>query len=473
MEIGLAILLFVCMTALLYVVLSLKITRQVDVQMKEFYKTRIHTDIQEFYREMEGYAGLLEARIKQFKSLVERNEEVVRAHETANAQALPLVPQEESEIEDYAEPDVPVRHMNAAKKKVAPLKKGTKHTEPVRKATAERAGRHAQPKKPVPSPVTAAGKTKTVKPATSAAQPIPVNRMTDARPAVPRVAEQPRPSVVAQQFMPPVQPAYHETDDSAIAEELMKDLFAQDQVKFSAQSAPKKPEAAAAVETAGERTMANFFSRIGKSVGPIVFGEKPAAAEAQKKAELAKQPVAAIGTTKPVADFSEVLRRAEQIKAEKKAERERAEVEARAEFYANGDTMSPTKPGPRMASLAANGDTMSPTKPGPRMASLAANGDTMSPTKPRTTASGETQRQNIVVPRTVTAEPVAARQSLAVKDLDQHTINFLIDSLKQENGYRKQALRALTENNIPLPEIARLSKIDIGELELMRQLGRF
>ena len=454
MEIGLAILLFVCMTALLYVVLSLKITRQVDVQMKEFYKTRIHTDIQEFYREMEGYAGLLEARIKQFKSLVERNEEVVRAHETANAQALPLVPQEESEIEDYAEPDVPVRHMNAAKKKVAPLKKGTKHTEPVRKATAERAGRHAQPKKPVPSPVTAAGKTKTVKPATSAAQPIPVNRMTDARPAVPRVAEQPRPSVVAQQFMPPVQPAYHETDDSAIAEELMKDLFAQDQVKFSAQSAPKKPEAAAAVETAGERTMANFFSRIGKSVGPIVFGEKPAAAEAQKKAELAKQPVAAIGTTKPVADFSEVLRRAEQIKAEKKAERERAEVEARAEFYANGDTMSPTKPGPRMASLAANGDTMSPTKP-------------------RTTASGETQRQNIVVPRTVTAEPVAARQSLAVKDLDQHTINFLIDSLKQENGYRKQALRALTENNIPLPEIARLSKIDIGELELMRQLGRF
>jgi hypothetical protein len=67
----------------------------------------------------------------------------------------------------------------------------------------------------------------------------------------------------------------------------------------------------------------------------------------------------------------------------------------------------------------------------------------------------------------------AQRNSLAVKSLDEHTISFLIDSLKHDAGYRKQALRALTENNIPLEEIARLSRIDIGELQLMSQLGKF
>lgn len=453
MEIGLTILLFICMTALLYVVLSLKITRQVDLQMKEFYKTRIHTDIQEFYREMEGYAGLLEARVKQFKSLVERNEEVVRAHE---AQAAPIPQQAaelETEIEEYVAPEPLIHRHATAGNKAAATKKPPKLTKAQLKA-AEKAAKASQRTKSAAAAVVAP-KGKLVKPETPPVRQN-ISVKTETRVPVPRPMEPQRSVPTARSFVPPV-PTYTDTDDSAIAEELMKDLFAQDQVKLSAQSAPKKPEAAAPVETAGEKTMANFFSRIGKSVGPIVFGEKPAAEEAQKKTEPAKQPVAVANTAKPVADFSEVLRRAEQIKAEKKAERERAEVEARAEFYAVGDTMSQITPQERRPAL---GDTMSQTAPPPA----------------RSNVLREPQRQNIVVPRAAAlppAEPVAPRQSLAVKDLDQHTINFLIDSLKQENGYRKQALRALTENNIPLPEIARLSKIDIGELELMRQLGRF
>ncbi|MFO1472443.1 MAG: hypothetical protein U1F27_15570 [Turneriella sp.] len=448
MEIGLAILLFVCMTALLYVVLSLKITRQVDLQMKEFYKTRIHADIQEFYRTMEGYSVEFETRIKQFKALVERNEEAVRTHDAQVTQALPQFTEDTEIEEDYTAPELPVRRAAIAGKKTIPAKKAVKLSEAQRKA-AEKAAKSA---KAAPQPVMPAGKNKIAKAATPAAR---VNAAAKGDPRAfqsrveeaPRVRAEVRPVAVAQPLTEPVGQSFAEADDTAIAEELMKDLFAQDQVKLTVQPAAKKPEAAVPAETAGERTMANFFSRIGKSVGPIVFGEKPAA-EARKKSEPLKQAAAQSATAKPVADFSEVLRRAEQIKAEKKAERERAEVEARAEFYAVGDTMSPTTSRPGLASLATPGDTMSQVLPPAGTRSLAANGDTVS-------------------------QPPPQRQNLAVKDLDQHTINFLIDSLKQENGYRKQALRALTENNIPLPEIARLSKIDIGELELMRQLGRF
>jgi hypothetical protein len=126
-------------------------------------------------------------------------------------------------------------------------------------------------------------------------------------------------------------------------------------------------------------------------------------------------------------DFAEILRRAEQIKAEKKAERERRELEARAEFYATGD------------------EFVSTTR----------------------TQVVESEQQ---IARA--AQP-AQRNRLAVKSLDEHTISFLIDSLKHDAPYRKQALRALTENNIPLEEIARRSRIDIGELQLMSQLGKF
>lgn len=399
MEIGLAILLFICMTALLYVILSLKITRQVDLQMKEFYKTRIHQDMQEFYRDMEGYAAHFESQIQRLRTLSER------------VGAMPPAPPEQ---EVMVSPPIEKSSKIPVSKKT-PLKK-----EPVR-------------------PVKSAKKSQAVK-AAPLAKGANKKSVAPTPPAKPALVQKPLPVTDAA----PVATPLGENDDVTIAEELMKDLFQQDEVRIGnrpqaalAKAAPAREVAPA--ETEGEKTMSNFFSRLGRAIEPVIFGDKNATRPAQDIARnLAPEPAQAAVPrsagkspdllapvqSKATSNFSEVLKRAEQIKAEKKAERERSEVEARAEFYAQGDAYAP---------LAESFEA---------------------------------------VPRPPVRE-VSRRNTLAVKELDQHTINFLIDSLVQDNGYRKQALRALTENNIPLTEIARLSKIDIGELELMRQLGRF
>lgn len=436
MEIGLAILLFVCMTALLYVLLSLKITRQVDLQMKEFYKTRIHSDIQEFYREMENYSVMLENRIRQFKTLVERNEDAVRTHEAIASTDI------HPPAAEVAPPAVNRQRTKTEAKKVVPQKK------PVGAKARQAAGKPVA-KQPIPSVQ------KTVRPA-----PTPV-------PSGQKASASVKAATIAQNFSAAEMPAsavsrkdaYHE-EDSAIAEELMKDLYAQDEVQLSKQPAAKaiRQPVVTENESEGERTMAKFFSRLGKAIEPVIFGDKAAkndsvtmpAASAAAVPEVKPQPA------KPAANFSEVLRRAEQIKAEKKAERERAEVEARAEFFAAGDSFS-----------AQNGRVRADSADVPAQA-MAARPQRMSPVQQQTAGNISVARAAAQV-----SQRPEARNTLAVKDLDQHTINFLIDSLVKDNGYRRQALRALTENNIPLSEIARLSKIDIGELELMRQLGRF
>lgn len=427
MEIGLTILLFVCMTALLYVLLSLKITRQVDLQMKEFYKTRIHSDIQEFYREMEGYAALMENRIQRFKSLVERGEQTGRAaaladeEEWQRSEPAALPPKKESPV--------------------SPAKKNRETPLPQKGKAALSKETPAMQKKAAAAAAPQAKKNEKSEPA-KAAKPVVRAKLVERPVAVPQ----------------PVQPEPYAADDedSAIAEELMKDLFAHDEMQLSKQLRPhgaphaEKNAATAALRpvSAGNDTeaaapqVANFFSRIGKAIEPMIFGEKksaPVPAKAEIPAEKPVQPAAQAQAPKQQ-DFAEVLRRAEQIRAEKKAERERAEIEARAEFYTGADTFSPTN---RAAQAA------QPQRP---------------------TAAAEPA----VAQQAFTAAPrPQARNSLAVKELDQHTVNFLIDSLVQDNGYRRQALRALTENNIPLEEIARLSRIDIGELQLMRQLGKF
>lgn len=415
MEIGIAILLFVCMTALLYVLLSLKITRQVDLQIKEFYKTRIHADMQEFYREMEGYAALFENRIQRFRVLVDRNEAILREADKVSQPVQDVVVPEEPE------PFVAKPSRNGHKQQKA--KKNLK-TKPVPKAKA------VQKKVPDVPPV------KAMPPKKEMAPRFEIREIE--RPVVREPAE-----------------GYNDSD-SAIAEELMKDLFQKDEMELTVKKAPA-PAPVKAVEQAPAESpgMANFFSRLGRAIEPVIFGEKPAASQPKEpqnaiqtapapaapkpapvsgfsqeqpgSAALAAARVALKPETSVSSDFGEVLRRAELIKAEKQAARERAEVEAKAEFYAGGDTFQSAKTAVAAQNVAARVEPA---------------------TEPR-------------------------RNALVVKELDQHTVSFLIDSLVKDNGYRRQALRALTENNIPLSEIARLSKIDIGELELMRQLGRF
>ncbi|GAB4445466.1 MAG: hypothetical protein OHK0011_27250 [Turneriella sp.] len=423
MEIGLAILLFVCMTALLYVLLSLKITRQVDLQMKEFYKTRIHSDIQEFYREMEGYAALMENRIQRFKSLIERSEALPGRGVEVRPAEQPEIPQvHPSPVTERvrSRKTVQPKPITPEKKRaVERVEKKAGKVEPVKPAKGKEAKRQvAQPARPV---VVATQRVRPVK------QPLPVE---------PVIAPD-----YSQQFSAAA-PEKGLDADTTIAEELMKDLFAQDEMQLSRRvnipagnearmtstSRAAQPKRQAQTET---NSVTGIFARIGKALEPVVFGERPHTdtQTAKPAAPLVQQQPSTRApdlNTKPT-DFAEILRRAEQIKAEKKAERERAELEARAEFYTAGDEF-------------------------------------VSTSRPGVAAARQATRN---VPQS------AQRNSLAVKSLDEHTISFLIDSLKHDAGYRKQALRALTENNIPLEEIARLSRIDIGELQLMSQLGKF
>ncbi|MBS0617350.1 MAG: hypothetical protein JSR44_04135 [Spirochaetes bacterium] len=403
MEIGLAILLFVCMTALLYVLLSLKISRQVDLQIKEFYKTRIHADMQEFYREMEGYAALFENRIQRFRVLVERNEAATKSYDAASEREL----LESLKATDPAILESKSKSTSSSTQKQKGGLKNNSKAIPVVDQNRKRTSTASSSKKIVlPSGAKTQVNRKNI-----TLQQRPIQHAVNPTPATPI-------KIIAESNTQVVTDAVIEIDnDVAIAEELMKDIFLQDQVNLSrtttaASVTPKSVEQGGLKNAETESAVSKLLANLGKSASRVLFGGETAA---QKPPEAPVQKIQTVPPATPpkgVADFAEVLRRAEQIKAEKKAERERAEVEARAEFYRTGDAVS-------------------------------------------------------IGAATVT------RNTLAVKELDKQMVNFLIDSLTTDVNFRKQALRTLTENNIPLDEIARRSKIDIGELELMRQLGRF
>ncbi|MCX7631854.1 MAG: hypothetical protein N2Z22_00825 [Turneriella sp.] len=430
MEIGLAVLLFAAMTALLYVLLSLKIARQVDLHIKEFYKTRIHADIQEFYREMEGYAALMENRIQRFKNLIEREEAILReknhSHLPVLAESTP--PQTEMVVRNTMEPK-PAKSLAKSAKTITTLKAKAEKTKPSK--TAAKVRRKAADKSPAQkSPPKAEPPVQVLDEAPKTPEKIlpPENAES---PVAKENAVPAQNSTVA--MPPPSQMAENPDADMAIAEELIKDLFAEEQAtaRLREKAVPsvekRAPEAKAATPPKAETVpaVAQFLGKLGKKLRPWLLAENPQASTARSALPNPASPKAERVSAEPAAknpDFAELLRRAEQIKAQKQAERERAALEARAEFYAKGDSY---RPAPRQSSQAA-------------------------------TPPAKTEERN----------------TLAVKTLDEETLRFLIDSLRKNTGYRKQALRALTENNIPLEEIARLSQIDLAELQLMRDLNR-
>lgn len=408
------------MTALLYVLLSLKITRQVDLQIKEFYKTRIHSDIQEFYREMEGYAALMENRIQRFKTLVERSEAVAK-------QVVP--PKETTTSGEPAsnapsgERKMPKKTGRVTSKESKPMaEQNKKQTVDLPKKTTDKKAGQKLAEKPLP------------------ARRINEKNVAPAESRAPMVSPAP-PAMTAEMG--------DNDDDTAIAAELVKDLFAQDEVQLS----HKKSSAAPAQQvrpvarketppiTESGSAVMGFLARIGKTVESALVAPKPAAPTGSASSKSTTAPPAGQSMKNP--DFAEVLRRAEQIKAEKQAERERAELEARAEFYSAGDTF---------------------------VASAQEKKTVPTSGEKATTTFSEKDAVNLVDPAPANSRQ---RNALAVKNLDENTIRFLVDSLRHDAGYRRQALRALMENNIPLEEIARLSRIDIGELQLMQQLDKF
>lgn len=408
------------MTALLYVLLSLKITRQVDLQIKEFYKTRIHSDIQEFYREMEGYAALMENRIQRFKTLVERSEaltkQVVLPKETTTSgEPASLAPSGERKM-----PKKTGRVISKESKSMAEQNK-KQIVAAAKKTTDKKAGQKL------------------------AERPLPARRINE------KNAATPKPEVPMTPPAPPAMAAEmgENDDDTAIAVELVKDLFAQDEVQLSHKKSSAAPaqqvrpvahKEAPPITESGSAVM-GFLARLGKTVESALVAPKPAVPTVPASPKNTTAPQAGQNIKNP--DFAEVLRRAEKIKAEKQAERERAELEARAEFYTSGD----------MFVASAQEKKTAPTV-----------GEKV------TTSFSEKDAGHLVDPTPANSRQ---RNTLAVKNLDENTIRFLVDSLRHDAGYRRQALRALMENNIPLEEIARLSRIDIGELQLMQQLDKF
>ena len=71
-------LVLVAIVSILYILLKFQLSRGVEEKFNQSYKSRIQADVQEFYREMESYAALMENRILQFKKLVEREENVLK-----------------------------------------------------------------------------------------------------------------------------------------------------------------------------------------------------------------------------------------------------------------------------------------------------------------------------------------------------------------------------------------------------------
>lgn len=103
----LVVLLFILMLAFLYVLLSARLTHLLDARFRDHYRAQLMRDMQEFYREMESYAALLENRVNRFKKIMERNEELtLRFGEVADSLKKTRNAKQLSEIADFIERSV-------------------------------------------------------------------------------------------------------------------------------------------------------------------------------------------------------------------------------------------------------------------------------------------------------------------------------------------------------------------------------
>lgn len=67
--------------ALVYILIQARVSSIIEKKLNDYYKSQIQADMQEFYREMESHAAILDSRVGRFKKLIERQEENLRAWE--------------------------------------------------------------------------------------------------------------------------------------------------------------------------------------------------------------------------------------------------------------------------------------------------------------------------------------------------------------------------------------------------------
>jgi len=66
---------------LLYILVKNRISIMMETRLKELYRDKISTDIQDFYRELESYSAIIDNRIGRLKTLTERHEANIKAWE--------------------------------------------------------------------------------------------------------------------------------------------------------------------------------------------------------------------------------------------------------------------------------------------------------------------------------------------------------------------------------------------------------
>lgn len=81
MEVFYILLSLALLSALIYVIMKLQVSRMVDERLEKTYRAQVKSDIHEFYREMENYSALLENRVSRFKKLIEKQEENLKRWE--------------------------------------------------------------------------------------------------------------------------------------------------------------------------------------------------------------------------------------------------------------------------------------------------------------------------------------------------------------------------------------------------------
>jgi len=282
----LIVLLFIMMLAFLYVLLSARLTHQLDKRFKEHYRAQLLRDMQEFYREMESYAALLENRITRFKKLTERHEEFTRRfEEVADSLRQTKKGKQLSDLSEFIERSLEKdkRILDALAAITAVSAKNQHTAENSEKAT-------AQPEPPA-RPVEHLKVAKAPQPAKPSAKS-PQSATVKSRPAAPTAPAADELTKKERLSAQIAESVLNDLDVSArqIAQKLEQAEETQAKI-IPEKPTPKPAKANRAAQESGEGLISRMLAGIGRAVLPVISGSNPVPPSADR-AETLNQEVA-------------------------------------------------------------------------------------------------------------------------------------------------------------------------------------
>ena len=235
--------------ALVYIAVQARVSSTIEKKLNAYYKSQIQGDMQEFYREMESHAAILDSRVGRFKKLIERQEENLQAWE---------------KIYQGIKGTKNGKEMSRLAEEFQELKKELLSTELKLQARLEGiAGQGSGKSSPSPAAVTTQAPVAAPKsPKTTTPPPLPKTAAKTARRARP-----PAPA-------PTIQP---ESQPGDLYDELYDDLIDSMDSAYTPQKSPAPAKAVATPPSAGvSKESANAFTgilaAIGKRVMPLLEG---------------------------------------------------------------------------------------------------------------------------------------------------------------------------------------------------------